>query len=73
MFWHMFHERKKGASTHPLTTGKVESAPCLHFKNKKKEFVDIYPSYCDNIAGIKTNNILFPSYIYNILLLCLQQ
>jgi hypothetical protein len=70
----MFHDIKKGASTHPLTTGKVESAPCLHFKNEKKGFVDIFPSYCDNIAGIKTNNnILFPSYIYNILLLCLHQ
>jgi len=29
----MFHDRKTGVSTHPLTAGKGESAPCLHFKN----------------------------------------
>jgi hypothetical protein len=72
--WHTFHDRKTGVSTRPLTAGKVESAPCLYFKNKRKRHLLIFFSYCDNMAGIKTNNnILFPSYIYNILLLWYHQ
>jgi hypothetical protein len=61
----MLPDRKKGAGTHSLTAGKGDSAPCLCIKNgKKKEFVDIVLSYCDNMGGIKTSNYSFSLVIF---------
>jgi len=45
------HLAEKSASTHSLTAGNVENAPCGQIK--KKKLLILFFSYCDNMVGIK--------------------
>jgi len=48
--------QKKSASTHFLTAGNVENAPCGQIKKKT---ADPVVSYCDNMVGTKKKNKLY--------------